>query len=666
MAIFRHIRLKEQEMKLTNIGGFNTIDEFVNYKLKRLTDSDRTFKDIFEIMFTELENIFAEKTDGYRIIKTTYGQCRDEIVRISSSVSSILKEFKLNSIIGIYMSNSVEWIELFFALLRCGYRPLLMNLRLDDNTLNKVIEDNGVAAVISDSVLNGKTFCVKTFGIEEIISARNCDDFEPAWTDEIILMSSGTSENVKLCVYTGEKFYHQLCNSAEIIKESKAVKRHYEGELKLLTFLPFYHIFGLAAVFMWFGFFSRTFVLLNDFGADTILNTVKKHKVTHIFAVPLLWNKVYEAAIKKVKERGEKTYNKFQKGLRISQKLDFNPALSEAFSKKAFKEVREKLFGDSIQFLIAGGSYISPEVVTFFNGIGYPMSVGFGMSEVGITSVELSDKAKIRNSCSVGKPFKSMEYMVSDEGELLIRGNGMAAKIIQRGEVKFLATDEWFHTKDAVIRSEDGRFYINGRMDDMIPCKTGENLNPNRIEAMIDVSGIRCCCLISRTNEFKEPKPVLIIEVNKYLSNARLKEITDNVKELLAQNKLDGTINEIVFTNDALMKADEFKLNRHRIARLYESGQITIVRANEGEAVNEDIPEELLLDIKEIFAEALSIEKDILTEDSHFFYDLDGSSLDYLSMLADIKGKYDVAFPENEEGTLGTIREFCKYIQDNE
>ena len=648
-------------MRLTNIGGFNTIDEFVNYKLKMLTDSDRQFKDIFEIMFTDLDNIFAEKTDGYRIIKTTYGQCRDEIIRISSSVSSILREFELNSIIGIYMSNSVEWIEIFFALLRCGYRPLLMNLRLDDNTLNKVIEDNGVVAVISD----GKTFCVKTVGVEKIISAKFSDNFEPTWSDEIILMSSGTSENVKLCVYTGEKFYHQLCNSAAIIKECKAVKRHYEGELKLLTFLPFYHIFGLAAVFMWFGFFSRTFVFLNDFGADTILNTVKKHKVTHIFAVPLLWNKVYEAAIKKVKERGEKTYNKFQKGLRIAQKLDFNPALAEGFSKKAFKEVREKLFGDSIQFLIAGGSYISPEVVAFFNGIGYPMSVGFGMSEVGITSVELSDKAKIRNSCSVGKPFKSMEYSVSEEGELLIRGNGMAAKIIQSGEVKVLGVDEWFYTKDAVIRSEDGRFYINGRMDDMIPCKTGENLNPNRIESMINVSGIRCCCLVSRTNEFKEPKPVLIIEVNKYLSNGRIKDIISNVKEQLAHNKLDGTINEIVLTTDMLMGADEFKLNRHRISRLYEQGCITTVKADGAETANETIPEELILDMKEIFAEALSVEKDTLELDSHFFYDLDGSSLDYLSMLADIKNKYDVAFPDDDGETIGTIREFCKYIQDN-
>ncbi len=665
MAMFRHIRAEEYDMKLTNIGGFKTIDEAVNYKLNLLTDSDRQFKNIFETMFTETDYIFAEKTDGYRIIKTTYGQCRDEVIRISSVLASVLSEFEPNSVIGMYMSNSVEWIEIFWALLRCGFRPLLMNSRLDNSTLNKVIADNGVAAVISEENPDRQTFCVKTFNSQDIVSAEGKADFKAEWSDEIILMSSGTSENVKLCVYTGEKFYHQLCNSVAIIKECKAIKRHYEGELKLLTFLPFYHIFGLAAVFMWFGFFSRTFVFLNDFGADTILNTVRKHKVTHIFAVPLLWNKVYEAAYKKVKERGEKTFNKFEKGLRIAQKLDFNPALAEFFSRKAFKEVREKIFGDSIQFLIAGGSYISPEVVTFFNGIGYHMAVGFGMSEVGITSVELSEKAKVRNTCSVGKPFKSMEYTISEAGELLIRGNGMASKIIQNGQVTELSPDEWFHTKDSAIRSDDGRYYINGRMDDMIPCKTGENLNPNRIESMINVAGVRCSCLISRKNEFKELKPVLIAEVNKYLSGNRMKEILDNVKEQLAQNKLDGTVNEIVLTTDALMGADEFKINRHRISRLYEEGKIEIVRPEDSEQSHETIPEELLMEVKEIFAEALSVEKDTLGVDEHFFYDLDGSSLDYLSMLADIKNKYEVSFPENDEGTLGTIREFCKYIQDN-
>ncbi len=665
MAMFRHIRAEEYDMKLTNIGGFKTIDEAVNYKLNLLTDSDRQFKNIFETMFTETDYIFAEKTDGYRIIKTTYGQCRDEVIRISSVLASVLSEFEPNSVIGMYMSNSVEWIEIFWALLRCGFRPLLMNSRLDNSTLNKVIADNGVAAVISEENPDRQTFCVKTFNSQDIVSAEGKADFKAEWSDEIILMSSGTSENVKLCVYTGEKFYHQLCNSVAIIKECKAIKRHYEGELKLLTFLPFYHIFGLAAVFMWFGFFSRTFVFLNDFGADTILNTVRKHKVTHIFAVPLLWNKVYEAAYKKVRERGEKTFNKFEKGLRIAQKLDFNPALAETFSRKAFKEVREKIFGDSIQFLIAGGSYISPEVVTFFNGIGYHMAVGFGMSEVGITSVELSEKAKVRNTCSVGKPFKSMEYTVGENGELLIRGNGMASKIIQNGQVTEISPDEWFHTKDAVIRSDDGRYYINGRMDDMIPCKTGENLNPNRIESMINVAGVRCSCLISRKNDFNEPKPVLIIEVNKYLSGDRMKEILNNVKDHLAQNKLDGTINEIILTTDALMGAEDFKINRHRISRLYEQGQITTVRPDNSEMYHESIPEELLLDVKEIFAEALSVEKDTLNIDAHFFYDLEGSSLDYLSMLADIKNRYDVSFPDNEEGTLGTIREFCKYIQDN-
>lgn len=647
-------------MRLTNLGNCRTIDELVNYKLGLFDNREKSFENIFSIMFTESDNILVERTDGYKIIKTTYGQCEKDIKRISSALSVVLSEYEQGSIVGMYMANSVEWIEIFWALLMCGYKPLLMNSRLDDGTLNKVIKEHKIAAVISD----GKEFNVKTYNSSEIAALEENLNVQPQWADELIVMSSGTSENIKLCVYTGEKFYYQLCNSAVIIKECKEIRNHYEGELKLLTFLPFYHIFGLAAVFMWFGFFSRTFVLLNDFGADTILNTVRKHKVTHIFAVPLLWNKVYEAAIKKIRDRGEKTFKKFETGLKLVEKLNFCPALANAFSKKAFKEVRANIFGDSIQFLIAGGSNISSQVLSFFNGIGYHMANGFGMSEVGITSVETSNKIKIRNSCSVGKPFKFVEYSISDDGELLIKGKCMAEKIMQTDKITELKPDEWFHTKD-MAEYKNARYYISGRKDDMIPCKTGENLNPNRIEGLLRIRGARVVCLVSKKNELNAVTPVLIIEVNKYLSNQRMINILTSAKEQLALNKLDGTVNEIVLTTDSLMGANDFKLNRHRIARLYSEGKLTTVASDMEHNVEDDIPEELLNEVKELFANALSIDKSEVEADAHFFYDLDGSSLDYLSMTADIQKKYDISFPDNGDNSLSTVREFCRYIQDN-
>ena len=50
------------------------------------------------------------------------------------------------------------------------------------------------------------------------------------------------------------------------------------------------------------------------------------------------------------------------------------------------------------------------------NGIGYNLHNGYGMSEIGITSVELRRKAAQRNQNAVGKPFDSVEYRLDDPG----------------------------------------------------------------------------------------------------------------------------------------------------------------------------------------------------------------------------------------------------------
>lgn len=642
-------------MKLTNIGTCNTIDEFVNYKIGLFEGKDKDFRNLFENMFTEDGNVMVERTNGHRIIKTTYGQCKREIFKMASVLSDTLKGTDAGAMVGIYMKNSLEWIEVFWGLLMCGYVPVLMNTRLADETLDEVIAKYNIKAVISD----GEEFSVSSYNGLELAKQGVVDGFVETWADEIVVMSSGTSENVKLCVYNGESFYYQLCNTVEIIKQSNDIKRHYEGELKLLTFLPFYHIFGLAAVYIWFSFFARTFVILNDLGADTILNTVKKHKVTHIFAVPLLWNRIYDAALKKIKDRGETTFKKFNKGLKLAQMLDFCPGLARAFSKKAFKEVRDNLFGDSICFMIAGGSHISPEVITFFNSIGYPLANGFGMSEVGITSVETSDRAKVRNTGSVGKPFLHAEYKIAEDGELLIRGNGTSVRILNGDEVLNMSPNIWFHTKD-IVSEVGGRFYIQGRKDDMIPCKSGENLNPNRIEAKLMIPGVSGVCLIS-----KGITPVLLIQVSKYATAERINNLRKAVDERLLELKLAGTINEIVFTAHPLMGENEFKLNRHRLSRLYNEGKIELIALDMMTEDTMEVSPELLSEVKSIFAEALSVSEEELNIDAHFFFDLDGSSLDYLSIIADIQKRYEISFHQSEEGNLVTVREFCKYIQDN-
>ena len=416
-------------MQLTNIKGHHTIQEYVSAKITEYGKCEKTFATLFEYMFSERENTMAEISDGYHVKKLTYGQFYDNILKLAPALRNELSDVPVGSLVGIYMNNSMRWIEVFWSILMCGYSPLLMNMRLTDDVLERIISDHSVCAVISD----GKTFSCKTV-LADIAPCDTAEAIERPWGREVVFMSSGTTENVKLCAYTAENFYYQLCNSLDVITRCPGIVEHYEGELKHLVALPFYHVFGFIAVYLWFGFFSRTFVFMRDMNPTTLLSTINKHKVTHIFAVPLVWDKIRKQAVRTIKSRGDKTYSKFKRVLKLSSSLG---KLGGAVAARAFAEIRGGLFGESVKFLISGGSHIKTKTLEFFNGIGYRLTNGYGMTEIGITSVEVSDKQKILNMGSIGAPFSEVEYSISDNGELLVRTRAMASRIIQGDSIYF-------------------------------------------------------------------------------------------------------------------------------------------------------------------------------------------------------------------------------------
>ena len=102
-------------MKLTNIAGFSDIDEYVKYKSDKLREAQPCFEDLFEFMFSEKENVLWETNNGYRIIKTTYGEVYNSIQKKATTLKALLGNVQETGIVGIYMQNSLEWIENFWA-----------------------------------------------------------------------------------------------------------------------------------------------------------------------------------------------------------------------------------------------------------------------------------------------------------------------------------------------------------------------------------------------------------------------------------------------------------------------------------------------------------------------------------------------------------------------
>ena len=636
-------------MQLTNIRGHRNLNEYVSWKLGEYAKCEKTFATLFEYMFSERENTMAEISDGYRVKKLTYGQFSDNILKLAPALKDKLSDVPVGSLVGIYMANSMRWIEIFWSVLMCGYTPLLMNQRLADDILEGIISDHSVKAVISD----GKSFSCKTV-MADIEPYAEPAPVDRSWGHEVMFMSSGTTEKVKLCAYTAENFYYQLCNSVEIVTDCPSLGQHYEGELKHLVALPFYHVFGFIAVYLWFGFFSRTFVFLRDMNPQTLLNTIKKHKVTHIFAVPLVWDKIRKQAVRTIKSRGDKTYLKFKRALKLSSSLG---PFGGIVADKAFKEVREGLFGESVKFLISGGSHIKTKTLEFFNGIGYHLANGYGMTEIGITSVETSEKIKQLNKGAIGAPFSQVEYKISDSGELMVHTKAMASRIIQGSTVTAVDFDEWFNTRD-LARIEDGKYYVEGRVDDLIVCKSGENINPVLAEAKIKVDGCDAVCIFSDENK----SPVLIASAPACFSGERVNELVSALTDAIASAGLANEVKTLALTPDPLIEGSEFKISRKRVAARYARGEYRIINRDDSRDHITMMLSDLEADVRSCFATALEKQVDDISPDASFFLDLGGSSLDYFMLLNLLKSKYGIALPSSDEEKLYTVRDFCNFI----
>ncbi len=638
-------------MKYTNINGYKTLNGFVNYKLSLLDKGEISFSYLFDLMFLESTNVMFEESLGFLIKKITYGEAKENAIKMANALKDIIGDTPYNSVIGLNLENSHQWIEAFWAILKCGCRPLLLNKRLDITSLNNTLNNTKAILVISD---DEKRFNTKTIRLDDL--DRIAPQYNGEFGSEIFVMSSGTSNNVKVCAYSAEEFKYIIKQSKHIILSNKLVKKHYQGELKLLAFLPFYHIFGLIALYTWFGFFSRTFVRLNNLTPATIQSTIKRHHVTHIFAVPLLWQKTYESAIREIKAMGDKTYQKYQKGMRIAAKTQGLPILGKLFRKLAFKEVREKLFGGSVYFMITGGSMIEKEVLSFFNYIGYHLANGYGMSEIGITSVELSNKYKYLTTGSIGHPLPYVEYQINDSGELLVKSKGLSKYIIE-GDKVINRSDDYFITHDLAKRKGD-RFYLYGREDDLVVSISGENLNPNIIEAELYVDGVNGMCLIlNKENNV----PTLLVSVNKYSSLESIEKIKDKIKKKMISNNLDKQIGKVEIVTTPLIQGDEFKLNRKRLTDDYMNHRLIIAdNVQDDKAIDDAIS----LKIKELFSLVLGIKAEEINANLDFFSDYGGTSLDFLIVDNKIKEEFNVSILSNEE-LKHTVSDISSFIKQN-
>ena len=644
------------------------LNRYIRQRMDMLRASSFDFQGLFHVIHDQEDRIFCEFLDNFQIKRITYAAFRDYCFKTASYLQTRIDE-EPGAFVGLYSENSPHFLSAFWALLMLGYKPLLLNCRLPADMNRRVLAAMRARTVVSsvDDPLGESVRIVRIpaqMREDEEISSQK--PFAPErWANEIALTSTATSMKIKICVYSGSDFTYQMLNADFVLKRNKMVKKHYNGCLKQLAFLPFYHIFGLTAVYLWFSAFGRTFVFLNDYSSDTILKTVRRHEVTHVFAVPLLWNTIAREIKKEIAGMPEKKKKRAKKAMRLSLFVqNLFPQAGQRFARRIFGEVTARLFGNSVRFFISGGGYISDETLYMLNAVGCPLYNGYGSTEIGITSVELRSRPKYRILGTVGKPLGTVEYKIED-GVLSVRGLTTCSRIVDAdGAETTVCKEDWFDTHDVAEVDKKGCFCIRGRQDDVFVGENGEKIDPDLIEKRCLLTSVGSFCVLGL-----DGKLTLIFGIGKNEAELKKKAVAAEISETLSSLAENGyRVDRVFFTTDPMAPKNAIKVSRAQLKYQIEKGTVRLhpyEQFKDFEFLSaEEISQDTVRAVKKVFAQVLGCKEDEIGDDRHFIFDLGGTSLDYCTVLIRLQNEFGVAF-SFENHSCSTALEFAQYIVKN-
>lgn len=302
-----------------------------------------------------------------------------------------------------------------------------------------------------------------------------------------------------------------------------------------LAFLPWAHSFGQnCELHAMFGLGAAMGLIEN---VTTIIQNLSEVKPTLLFAVPRIFNRIYDGLNKRMEDEPAIKQKLFAAGMANSDKLrreqEANrPGMGtmiadKLFDKVVFSKVRER-FGGRLRMAVSGGSALSPEVARFIDNLHIEVYEGYGLTETSpLISVNLPGARKIG---SVGRPITGVEVDIRDvegypkgTGEICVRGDlvmqGYHALPDKTAEV--LDADRTFHTGDLGRVDEDGFLWILGRVKEQYKLENGKYVVPSPIEEQLALSPFILQCMIEGANK---PYNVALIVVDTEALNKWAKE----------------------------------------------------------------------------------------------------------------------------------------------
>ena len=527
------------------------------------------FNNLIELFFYQ-----AEKQDPKSILlqwlnpnnkkSFTWEETKLNIFKLSKTIKENVKEGDRCLLVS---ENRPEWFISDLAIMLSGAITVPAYTTYTDNDYKYLIEDCEPKIVIAsnndilkklNTTINEKNFIKKIITFDEVEKTYhnlNIDnkekylDFNSIIKNDLsekdkiqnlnlkrssaacIIYTSGTGGNPKGVILSHGGILNNLEGACEIIKpliDSRPV---------FLTWLPLSHSYEHTVQFAQIAVGAKVFYAEK---IEKLLDNMAEAKPTIMTAVPRFYQNLYNKININMKKQTGFKAKLIQATIRLGKKkllkekmTFFEKLLNLMLNVLVRKKVR-KQFGGKLRAFVSGGGALDKEIGEFLNSIGLPTLQGYGLTEASpVVSCNPIHNIKVE---TVGPPFKGNKIKISEDGEILVKGeNVMLGYWNQKEETANVIKDGWLHTGDiGEINPEDGYLKITDRKKDIIVSAGGDNISPAKIENIITNEAEIDQCMVY--GDKKNYIVALIVPNKEFLKEKeKINNIIENINKKLTQ-----------------------------------------------------------------------------------------------------------------------------------
>ena len=445
----------------------------------------------------------------------TYAEVADHVRRLAAAL--INQGIKPGDKIFISSENRPEWAIADLAIMAIGavVVPSFVTNTIDDFAYIMGHSD-AVLAITSGGELARKVAAAtqRVDEVDRLIIMDETDDLNAAglqvwrWSDLIetslpladleermsgmagddvccFIYTSGTGGRPKGVMLTHRSIQANIDAAIDLLADGGVAE-----DQRFLSLLPLSHSYEHTAG-MHLPFQTRSEVWYCE-SADQIANNLAEVAPTLMTAVPRLYEVLHDRITRGIKAKGGVSEKLFRAAVRIGIKQIRNERLSvgeamlnPVLDRLVRRKVKSRL-GGRLNYFVSGGAALNPDIGEFFMALGVKILQGYGQTEASpLISANRPGQIKI---ASVGPAVRGVEVILSDDGEILARGDMLmkgywkddeaTAQTIQNG---------WLHTGDLGEVDDDGYITITGRKKDIIVNSGGDNIAPSRVEGVLTI-----------------------------------------------------------------------------------------------------------------------------------------------------------------------------------